>query len=185
MRKIVFPTDFSDNAFNAPQYAVELFKHLENADLCIMGTRGKANGGKNSFCSNTLAEMKYVQCPVLGIPEKYKFTSPENTFFPTNYLIPYQKRELKIVTEIARDDSEIHLSSNSKFPVESFGQRENQTFNKEQFFDLQFKCHQVDEQDKLEALMNFIEESHIDILQWSILGKLYWNISCWKYLLKK
>lgn len=139
--------------------------NAKNADLCIMGTRGKTNTKKNSFGSNTLAVMKYVQCPVLSIPENYSFSSPENILFPTNYLIPYQKRELKLVSEIARVfGSEIHFLYISKFPVESFRQRENQTFIKEQCFNLKFQCHQVEEQDKLQAIMNFIEKNNTDLL---------------------
>ncbi|NNJ88625.1 MAG: universal stress protein, partial [Eudoraea sp.] len=142
MRKIVVPTDFSENAFNALKYACEIFKyerseiyimhafadevyHLgnikersvldkrkdeveqktsdslkklmgrikeyapnpkhnytsisafgslidevndlierENTDIVVMGTRGAANDRSNTFGSNTLNVMKYVQCPV-------------------------------------------------------------------------------------------------------------------------
>lgn len=80
-------------------------------------------------------------------------------------MIPYQKRELKLVSEIARAfGSEIHFLYISKFPVESIRQRENQTFIKEQCLNLKFLCHQVDEQDKLKAIMDFIEKNKTDLL---------------------
>ena len=160
MRKIVVPTDFSDNAFNALKYACEIFKYersdiyivhayadevyqlgnikerselnkrreevsqrttealaelaykikeyapnpkhsyislgafgslidevndlveKENVDIVVMGTRGAANDRGITFGSNTLNVMKYVQCPVLAIPEDYGYHPPRGTFVP-------------------------------------------------------------------------------------------------------
>lgn len=243
MRKIVFPTDFSENAFNALKYAVELLKYetceffllhayadevyndetvlsrslmeelkkkvlshaevkleeslgkireiapnphhtfhkvasfgalvdevndlvdSENADLCIMGTRGKTDDRNIGFGTNTLLVMKYVQCPVLSIPAGYKYNTPENILFPTNFLVPYQKRELKLVSEIARVfGSEIHSLYISKYPVESFRQKDNLNFLKEQFHNIKFQTHQIDGKDKVTTIMDFIEKKKIDIL---------------------
>ena len=175
MRKILVPTDFSDNAMNAIQYALELFKYErsdffimnayqdkiyadttllknetldkvtksisdksqeqlentlkkikeispnprhtytiassnsmlmdeadkivdeENIDIIVMGTRGETNDRKLTFGSHTLQILKYVQCPVLAIPENYKYTQPKHIFFPTDYMIPYNLRELKLL----------------------------------------------------------------------------------------
>ena len=179
MRKILIPTDFSENAMNAIKYALELFKYeksefyimhayqddiyadkdllsrnvldevtqiisndskerLENVlkqineispnprhtyniissnnmlvdeadaivdekeiDIIVMGTRGKTNDRKLTFGSHTLQVLKYVQCPVLAIPENYLYTQPKHILFPTNYMIPYKRRELKLLCEIA------------------------------------------------------------------------------------
>ena len=154
MRKILVPTDFSDNAMNAIHYALELFKYErsdffimhayqdeiyadtsllnretldkitkiisdksqkqlentlkkineispnprhkyktissnsmlideadkivnnENIDIIVMGTRGETNDKKLTFGSHTLQVLKYVQCPVLAIPENYKYSQP-------------------------------------------------------------------------------------------------------------
>ena len=74
----------------------------ENADLIVTSTRGLTNDRKMTFGSNTLQIIKYVQCPVLSIPENYEFSDPRHILFPTNYLLPYQRRELKLVGGIAR-----------------------------------------------------------------------------------
>jgi nucleotide-binding universal stress UspA family protein len=194
MRKIIVPTDFSENAFNALKYAAELFKYersefyilhayadevydfegtitpefleeykttvkdksnrelesistriqemysnpkhsyhsvsafgllidevndlaeKENVDLIITSTRGITNDKKLTFGSNTLQIIKYVQCPVLSIPEDYTFSDPKRILFPTNYMLPYQRRELKLAGGIARSFcSEIHMLYVSKF----------------------------------------------------------------------
>ncbi|MFO7719769.1 MAG: universal stress protein [Gillisia sp.] len=243
MRKIVVPTDFSENAFNALKYAVELFKYdkceifllnafadevyndmsiinkallddlkdsvqvnsekeiariivdikeyspnpnhhfksicefgslvdeinevvkKENADIVIMGTRGKTNYQHITFGSNTLQVIKYVHCPVLSIPENYKFKTPKNFLFPTNYMIPYQKRELKLVAELSRSyQAMIHFLYISEFPVESFRQKDNQLFLKEQFYETGFKFHREEEPDRIKAINKNISGMNIDLL---------------------
>ncbi len=243
MRKIVFPTDFSANAFNALQYAVELFKYekceiflvhayaaevysdesdlsetaiaklkskirkrtetslkevyekireispnpkhhyrqiavfsdlvdavndlvnSENADVCIMGTRGKTNDKTLSFGSNTLMVLKYVQCPVLSIPADYAYKTPEEILFPTNFLVPYQKRELKLVSELARVfGAKITFFYIAKYPLNSFRQRDNQRFLKEQFQSISCSTQLVNHYDKATAITNYCSKNNIDLL---------------------
>lgn len=243
MRKIVIPTDFSANAFNALKYAVELFKYekseffllhayadevynhetvisrelleevkentlkrsrveldkiteeikkispnprhafqqvsafgslvdeindfviKENIDLAVMGTRGHTDDRKITFGSNTLQVLKYVQCPVLSIPADYAYKRPDNLLFPSNYLVPYQKRELKLVAEIAKSyRSQIHMLYISKFPAESLRQKDNQLFLKEQFYLTNFHFHWEDAPEKFEAITRFIDKLEIDML---------------------
>ena len=243
MKKIVIPTDFSENAFNALKYAVELFefeeaefyllhayadeiynhkalltqhfldelklttrqksidelekivdkiKELlpnprhnikpisafgilvdevndlvkkENADLTVMGTVGLTNDRKITFGSNTLQVIKYVQSPILCVPVNYKYKSPKNLLFPTNYMIPYQRRELQLVAEIAKANrSTVHMLYISKFPLESFRQKDNQLILKEQFYETPFQFHRIDEPEKTKAIMIFINELEIDML---------------------
>lgn len=243
MRKVIIPSDFSENAFNALMYATELFKyeqsefmllhtyseeiyntsqplegealaqiklkvqtsssnklenirtdiiekfanpkhsfktfsgpgHLvdevndlitkENADLVVMGTRGKTNNSNLTFGSNTLQVVKYVQCPVLCIPEFYLFKSPQKILFPTNYMLPYQRRELKLVSEIAREFcTEIHLLYISKFPISTLRQKENQAFIKEAFPKIKLEFHDHYSFHKETVINEFIEKFKIDIL---------------------
>ncbi|MHA6281017.1 universal stress protein [Salinimicrobium sp. CAU 1759] len=243
MRKIIIPTDFSENAFNALKYAAELFKHeksefyllhayadevysfegvithnlldeykatvkdkctrelekittkiqelyanpkhtfytisafgllidevndlaeKENADLIITATRGSTNDRKLTFGSNTLQIIKYVQCPVLSIPEHYSFSEPENILFPTNYLLPYQKRELKLVGGIARSfRSQVHMLYVSRFEEETLRQLDNKMAITEQLYDLKVTHHHEDAMEKTEAIEKMIDDLNIDLL---------------------
>lgn len=243
MRKIVIPSDFSENAFNALIFAAELFKYersdffilhayadevynteglltdelreefkettrnnsdlelekilnriqdlfpnprhrfqsisafgllvdevndlvdRENADIIITSTRGKTNDRKMTFGSNTLQIIKYVQCPVLSIPENYSYSDPKRILFPTNYMLPYQKRELKLVGDLARSFcTQIHMLYISRFPLDSFRQKDNQLAIKEQFYDVDLEFHQIDEQEKTKAILKSIEDLKIDML---------------------
>ncbi len=243
MRKIIIPSDFSENAFNALKFAAELFKYersdffilhayadevynteglltqefldefkettrnnseeelqkiktqitelfpnprhrfhtiasfgmlidevndlvdRENADIIITSTRGKTNDRKMTFGSNTLQIIKYVQCPVLSIPEQYEYNDPKKILFPTNYMLPYQKRELKLAGDLARAFcSEVHMLYISNFPLDSFRQKDNQLAIKEQFYDVKQEFHQVEEQEKTRAILKAIEDFDIDLL---------------------
>lgn len=243
MRKIVIPSDFSDNAMNALKYAVELFKHelsefhilhafaeevynnndiltkaamdaakedlqqryedqlqqvikeirdfspnprhrfhshvsfgylidelnevvdKEEADIAVMGTRGKTNDRNLTFGSNTVQVIKYVQCPVLVIPENYKFHELQNILFPTNFMLPYQKRELKLVAEISKSfPANIHMLYISNFPIESLRQKENMEFIKAHFMDKYFQYHRVNEGNRVDVIIDQLEQLNIDLL---------------------
>lgn len=241
MRKIVLPTDLSDNALNALEYAVSLFnepskfyllhayadqiygpetldfsdeeienkklgtaqncesllnpiieklqktrnKHefvvmakcgylideinrlidKENIDVVVMGTRGKTNNKNITFGSNTLQVIKLVQCPVLCIPENYKFKTPEKLLFPTNYMIPYQKRELNLVKEICNYyKAETHVLFVSNFGLISKRQLSNQTLLKT-LLDLErIHFHQVEMSSKTNIINEAIENMGINLL---------------------
>lgn len=243
MRKIVVPTDFSENAFNALKFAAELFKYeksefyllhayaeevydneaaltreffdeykeitrkkareglkntkseilelfpnprhtfttvpaygllvdevndlvqRENADLIVTATRGKTNDRKMTFGSNTLQIIKYVQCPVLSIPENYAYSDPKKILFPSNFLLPYQRRELKLVGDLARAFcAHIDLLYASKFPIDSFRQKDNRAAIEEQFYDIKLEFHQEELLDKTQAILKYIEKEDIDLL---------------------
>ena len=180
MRKILIPTDFSENAMNAIKYALELFKYelsefiimhafadevyghtiemsralfeeykekvweqsdrelqkivaemlaispnpkhkydylsvfgsivdeandvvdKQNIDVVVMGTRGKTNDRDIFFGSNSLQVIKYVKCPVLAVPSIYHDVHPQNILFTTAFQLPYKRRELKLLSTIAK-----------------------------------------------------------------------------------
>lgn len=207
MRKILIPTDFSENAMNAIKYAMELFKYdrseftimhafadevyahnveidrplfeeykekvrdrsdnelqkvlnemlsispnprheynsksvfgslideandiidRENMDILVMGTKGETNDRDISFGSNTLQVIKYVKCPVLAVPSNYHDVHPKNILFPTDYQLPYQRRELKLLSTLAKCFvAKIAFLYVSKFENLSFRQEDNKSF---------------------------------------------------------
>jgi len=243
MRKILIPTDFSENAMNAIHYAIKLFKYEkcdyyimhayqddiyadedlleketleeitrrtsekslkelgiilkeiyeispnprhtyniissnnmlldetdkivddENIDIIVMGTRGKTNDKKLTFGSHTLQVLKYVQCPVLAIPQGYKYKQPKHTLFPTNYLIPYKRRELKLLCEMVSPyRAVIDMLYISKSKKLSRRQEDNQTFIKEELCknSLNFKTEKS--KHIINAIYTYIKEHDIDLL---------------------
>ena len=243
MRKILIPTDFSDNAMNAIQYALELFKYErsdffimhayqdeiyadasllnqeilnkvtqiisnksqkqlentlkkikeispnprhtynmvssnsmlmdeadkivddENIDIIVMGTRGETNDRKLTFGSHTLQVLKYVQCPVLAIPENYKYTQPKHILFPTDYMIPYKRRELKLLCEMASPYRAViemlHISKSDKL---SLRQEDNREFIKEGLYKISLNFKTINGKNITNAIYNYLKENKIDML---------------------
>lgn len=137
----------------------------ENADLIVTSTRGLTNDRKLTFGSNTLQIIKYVQCPVLSIPENYEFSDPRHILFPTNYLLPYQRRELKLLGGIARSFcAEVHMLYVSRFAQETYRQKDNKEAILEQLYDVKVHFHHEELMEKTEAIQKMIAQLKIDLL---------------------
>ena len=243
MRKILVPTDFSDNAVNAIKYALELFKYEksdffimhayqdeiyaddsllnqetldkvtqiigeksqkqlestlkkikeispnprhkyniissnnllideadkivddENIDIIVMGTRGETNDRKLTFGSHTLQVLKYVQCPVLAIPENYKYTQPKHILFPTDYMIPYKRRELKLLSKMALPYRAVidmlYISKSNKL---SLRQEDNQEFIKKALNKNTLNFKTIKQKNITQTIYKYLKENKIDML---------------------
>ncbi len=138
---------------------------LENIDLIIMGTRGKAGDKKLTFGSNTLQVMKYVKCPVLAVPESYNEINPVHILFPSDLMIPYKKRELKLVLKLAkRYEAKIDLLYVSGSNKLSLRQQKNKSFIDSILSGVNVDFEHVPGSDIAEAINKFIEKEDIDLL---------------------
>lgn len=243
MRKILIPTDFSDNAMNALKYALELFKYdvseffimhayqdeiyaddtllnkekisdvtkkinttskkqlnqilkqinetspnprhtykvmssnnilieeadkivdEENIDIIIMGTRGETNDKKLTFGSHTLQVLRYVQCPVLAIPENHTYVQPKHILFPTDYMIPYKRRELKLLCEMASPyRAIIDMVYISKSDTLSIRQQDNRDFIKDELGKNTIDFKTIKSKDIANTIYTYIKDNSIDML---------------------
>ncbi|NND15336.1 MAG: universal stress protein [Eudoraea sp.] len=134
-------------------------------DLVIMGTRGETNDRTITFGSNTLQVLKYVQCPVLAIPEGYKFHAPRQLLFPSNYQVPYKRRELKLLCELSGSyRAKIHMLYIDPTEKLSLRQEDNLRFLKENLIKAQLSCETAQEKDKTIAITKYIVHNDIDML---------------------
>ena len=77
------------------------FCNKSKADLIVMGTKG-ASGLKEKLIGSFTAEvMINAPCPVLAIPNKYKFKVPEKITYATNYS-KKDKKVLQLLLEFNR-----------------------------------------------------------------------------------
>ncbi len=243
MRKIVVPTDFSKNAFNALYFASKLFKYtrcdfyvihtyaeavynaetdlsreaieqrkvqigkesnkqllkleqeikeklinprhhfnmisafgsitdqvndlvnLENADIVVMGTKGMTNDRKIPFGTNTLQVMKYVQCPVLAVPADYEYKEPREIVFPSDYLVPYKNRELKLLGELAGSyRSAIHMLYINPIEKLSIRQEDHQEHLRECLYKATLHYETASDENKTEAITEYIKQNKIDMM---------------------
>tara|TARA_R110002051_G_scaffold91205_3_gene160291 strand:- start:56671 stop:57516 length:846 start_codon:yes stop_codon:yes gene_type:complete len=139
--------------------------NTENADLIVMGTQGKTADRKLTYGSNTLQVIKYVKCPVLGIPLEYSYRRPERILFPSALMIPFKPRELKLISCLAKSyRSEMHLLYISDFDRLSLRQEDVKAAWEYHFRESKMKYTRRDEGDTAEILNSYVAENDINIL---------------------
>ncbi len=85
--------------------------------------------------------------------------------FPTDFMLPFKRRELKLLNEIAGSfKSEIKLLYIAKFSTLSHRQEDNKLFLRESLSKgfLSFEC--LDRENKIAAIMDYIATNEIDML---------------------
>ncbi len=136
-----------------------------NIDLIVMGTKGKSNERHIVFGSHTFQVLKYVECPVLAIPSNYKNTQPKRILFPTNYLIPYKRRELKLLSDLAKSYRSVidvlYISTSSKL---SMRQQDNKEFINDILSENTVNFCTYDDKKIADAIKNYIQAKDIDLI---------------------
>jgi len=153
------------SAYNSLLDEADLIVDGKNIDLIVMGTKGKNNASNLTFGSNTLQVLKYVQCPVLAIPNDYKYAQPKHAVFPTNYLIPYKRRELKLLCNLFspyRTKIDMLYVSNSK--KLSFRQEDNKAFIEEIVCKNEINFYTTESKKIDDAINIYIKNNSVDFL---------------------
>ncbi|WP_411030509.1 universal stress protein [Spongiimicrobium sp. 3-5] len=141
------------------------FINKENADIVVMGTKGKTNNKALTFGSHTLQVLKYVQCPVLAIPHRYSYQPPKKMLFPTDYMLPYKRRELKLVCEMAWSyRSEIHCLHISDYKRLSLRQEDNKRFLEDSMQKATLIFKTLPNGTRAKAIMDYIDQHKIEML---------------------
>ena len=145
--------------------AVNNFANQINVDLIIMGTQGKTADKNITFGSHTVQVFKYVQCPVLAVPENYEYEQPKKILFPTDYLLPYKRRELKLLNTLAAEyKSEVYCLYLSDFDDLSLRQLDNKRFLSESLPNTYLYFERAPVKNKAEAISENIARNDIDLL---------------------
>ncbi|MGB5417917.1 MAG: universal stress protein, partial [Algibacter sp.] len=107
----------------------------------------------------------YVQCPVMAIPVNYKYKQPKHILFPTNYMIPYKRRELKLVCEMVFPYRAIidmlYISKSSKLSVR---QTDNKKFIQDELCKNSINFKVDNSKHIVNAIYKHIKENNTDIL---------------------
>ena len=243
MKRILLPTDFSDNAYNAISYAIQLFKQVEcefyllhtytpatvsagsmvdsytalsmfnieketaesnlmeleeriekefhnknhkftsisafnllipemkeiieenDIELVVMGTKG-ATGAKEVFIgSHTMYAIKKLKCPVIAVPSNFKFKTPKDILFPTDYNLKKSNRYLEFVRELAgAHNSRLHfLNAYYHVPLEE-KQKRTKVFLDAFFIDNAHQFHIGEDEDLIEVIVAFEAKNKINFL---------------------
>lgn len=153
------------SSFESLVDAVNDFANQKNVDLVIMGTQGQTANKKVTFGSHTVQVFKYVQCPVLAIPENYQYQQPKKIVFPTDYMLPYKRRELKLLNTLAAEfKSKIYCLYIADFEDLSHRQIDNKRFLQESLPDAYLFFDRTPVKNKSEVIMEYMVAKDIDLL---------------------
>ncbi|WP_010520754.1 universal stress protein [Aquimarina agarivorans] len=145
--------------------AIDDMVNQEGADIVVMGTKGATNAPGITFGSNTLQVIRHVESPVLVIPESYVFNRPKNILFPTNFMIPYNRRELKLLNYMGMDfRATIHLLIQATSKKLTNRKQDNKQLIQEMLHSCKQELHFESGTGLVETINNFIEVHHIDLL---------------------
>lgn len=243
MKKILLPTDFSDNSINAIRYAIELYKseqcefyllnvqkvssfvsddlmamqpsetifnslissakdritrfikkikteyknplhefkskvdydnfidainqlvEIEQIDLIVMGTKGASNIGKTLFGSNTVRVIQRCKCPVLAIPNDFKYSEIRNVAFPSNYYTKYNSENLLPLIHLAeKHNYTVHVIHVKESEHLTEFQENNRAFLDASFSNVNHSFVELDEGRLFKAITNYITDNNIDLL---------------------
>ncbi|MEL6918775.1 MAG: universal stress protein [Bacteroidota bacterium] len=153
------------SSFESLVDAVNSFVDQVDVDLLIMGTKGITSNEQITFGSHTVQVFKYVKCPVLAVPNGYVYQQPKRMLFATDYMLPFKRRELKLLNEIAGSfKSEIHCLYISKLKKLSFRQEDNKLFLQESLSKAFLFFKQCYSDDRVASILNYIGQENIDML---------------------
>ncbi len=136
-----------------------------NADVVVMGTKGKTNRKDVAFGSQTLQVIKYVKCPVLAVPVSFHGYPLQNILFPSDYMLPFKRRELKLLSTLAsRFVSMIHFLHISEAKELSHRQKDNKAFAACYFEENKVSHIKAPGKDITKEINKMLEDSSIDML---------------------
>jgi nucleotide-binding universal stress UspA family protein len=145
--------------------AVNDFANIKNIDLMIMGTKGKTANSSTTFGSNTVQVFKYVKCPVLAIPDGIPFNQPKNILFPSDYMLPYKRRELKLLDTLALQfKAQIHSLYISDFEDLSLRQVDNKKFLEDSLPNARLSFVRTAVENRVKAILSYIKENDMNLL---------------------
>lgn len=89
--------------FDKLEDGIQQLVNQENIGLIIMGTNGATAAEEILFGSNTLRVIRKVQCPVLVIPEGFKFEGFSTLLFSLSEEITFHPDALTPISDFLRD----------------------------------------------------------------------------------
>lgn len=144
---------------------IDILVDTINIDIIVMGTKGVTDKKSKLFGSNTLQVLRYVASPVLAIPAGFDYLQPKKIVFATNYLIPYKRRELKLLCEMAAPyRAEIDMIYVSKSKQLAVRQEVNRQFIEDALSKNETKFVHVNNKNVVDGINNYCTQNNADML---------------------
>lgn len=154
------------SVFNNTIEAIKGVVEQKDIEMIIMGTKGETHSRATAFGSTATYVMEKVRnCPVMVVPQKAKIELPKEIVFPTDYKIPYKRRELSYLTGIAKKCSAniviLHICEEDELDK---NQIENKQLLEEILEGTNYKFHSLSHNSIVTAVNIFVESRGSDMV---------------------
>ena len=162
------------SSYNNLLEAIKTTISKKDIDLVVMGTKGITGSESVVFGTNTVNVMeKITQCPVIAVPEDYRYSPPRVIVFPTNYKVGFKRRELNYLLEIARrHDSKIHVVYVEKRSHLNKTQQNNKQLLEDILEDYKYQNHVLTDVKVHAGILAFVDNWDCDML--AFINKKHW-----------
>ncbi|MDL5512409.1 universal stress protein [Arenibacter sp. M-2] len=154
------------SSFNFLSEAIKQTIASKDIDLLIMGTQGATGTKGVIFGSNTVNAMEKIrECPVMAIPEEFRFSTPKEIVFPTNYKSTYSRKELNYLIEIAKmHDTSIRILHFSKKTGLDADQETHKQLLDDILKSVDHSFHTLTDKDIAQGITSFVESRNSDMI---------------------
>ncbi|WP_034923781.1 universal stress protein [Gillisia sp. CAL575] len=132
-------------------------------DLIVMGTNGTTNAREILFGSNTIRVIRKIKCPVLVIPESFKFSKIENVLFSTFRSEDFNTAGITILKEIiSRHEPKVTVMELNNNPITTEDKKDDTRVRKV-FKDIKYNFSVVNRIPAAMAISTVTQLLHIDL----------------------
>lgn len=132
-------------------------------DLIVMGTNGTTNAREILFGSNTIRVIRKIKCPVLVIPESFKFSKIENVLFSTFRSEDFNTAGITILKEIiSRHQPKVTVMELNNNPITTEDKKDDTRVRKV-FKDIKYNFSVVNRIPAAMAISTVTQLLHIDL----------------------
>ena len=129
-----------------------------------MGTKGETGSDRVVFGTNTIQVINKRCCPVIAVPEDYKFQGVANVLFPSDLNLSFSYNHLKDIIKIL----ELHQSQINVLHISFRGltstQRRHKVLLEEAFSGFKTNFVIKDDKDIADIIYNYQEENASELL---------------------
>ena len=152
--------------FNNTIDAIKDIVDKKDIEMIIMGTKGETHSRATAFGSTAIYVMEKIRnCPVIVVPVEAEIKLPKEIVFPTGFEVPYKRRELVYLTDIAKksDASIIVLHVKEQDELDD-SQKENKALLEEILEGTTYKHHTLSNNSVIAAINVFVESRESDMV---------------------
>jgi nucleotide-binding universal stress UspA family protein len=146
--------------------AINQLVDIKTIELIVMGTRGGDSMlDKRVFGSNTIRVIQRCSCPVLAIPQHYKYSEIKDIAFTSNYYTHYNFEDLLPLLDFAEThDHTVHIIHVKDSEHLTEHQENNRAFLDACFSNINHSFKELKDGSLFKTITKYITDNSIDFL---------------------